>query len=290
MHGFLTIILRSFYDFDLYKQVYSQWKGWAMRYTIGSFALLLVIGLIAGTRILHTQLVQERESGKVSVLEEALRQVADQWPEGSVSDNRLSTLVSGPHAIIIEMEVFGDSIREELITVDTSSATTYANMTTPVLITANEMIIKDSRVDEDNETKIRPLADFFQDIPQPFALNHATMNAYVSDVMVAIQNNIWKFYFVMGAITWLILLPVFVMIRLFLLIPLAVAGLILATFMKRNLDYDASVRVLAMVLIPLTLIEALALIIFGSGVSIWIKVLVPLGVLATLLKTEVPKA
>ncbi|MFZ4125313.1 MAG: DUF1189 family protein [Rickettsiales bacterium] len=289
MKAFLTIILRSFYDFDLYKEVHGQWKGWAMRYTIGVFALLLLVGLIAGTRILHTQFVQERDGGKVSVLEEALRQVADQWPDSTVQNNTLSTSVSGPHAIIIDMEVFGDTIREEVITVDTSGATTYANMTTPILITATDVIAKDTDAGN-NETKIRPLAEFFKDMPQPFALNRTNMNDYVSDLMVAVHANIWKFYLLMGAMTWLVLMPVFVIIRLFLLIPLAVGGLVLANFMKRSLDYDASVRVLAIALIPLTIIEAFALIIFGSGVSMWIKIFVPLGVLAAILNMQAKKA
>ncbi|MBN8543283.1 MAG: DUF1189 family protein [Alphaproteobacteria bacterium] len=289
MNVFLTTILRSFYDFDLYKEVYGQWKGWAMRYTIGVFALLLAIGLVAGTRILHTELVQGREDGKPSVLEDALRQVADQWPESTVTDNTLSTSITGPHAIIIDVEIFGERIREEAITVDTSGATTYANMTTPILITAKEVIAKDDSAEGDNETKIRPLAEFFNNMPQPFTINRANANGFVSDAMVVIHAHIWKFYLLMGAMTWLVLMPVFVIIRLFLLIPLAVAGLVLATFMKRSLNYDASVRVLAMVLIPLTIIEAVALIAFGSGVSTWIKVLVPLGVLAALLTTETKK-
>jgi hypothetical protein len=283
-------ILRSFYDFNFYKNVRNGWTGWALGHTALTFAVIFAIGITFGANLLHTEIVAKRENGRPSVLEEGLRQIASQWPESTVQDDTLTTTVPGAHIIIIDMDMFGESVREELMTIDTSGTTNYANMTTPILINAKEVIVKKDRGAGDNETEIRPLTEFFKDMPQPFVLNAAQMDGYVTLAMEAIAKHIWKFYLLMGAMTWAFMIPLFLFLRILLLIPVAVAGLVLATVMKRELKYDAAIRVIAMALIPLTIIEAFALIAFGSGVSVWIKVLVSLGVLAAILSSETKKA
>lgn len=286
----LRNILRSFYDFSFYKEVRTSWKGWAMGYTTGAFAILLAIGLTFGIAQLHRELVAPRDGGRPSVLEEGMRQIAAQWPHSTLIGNRLISDAPMPHIITVEGEALGERVDEPFITVDTTDTVNYATMTTPILFTSKELIIKKSDRRNVDETKIHSFDTLFKDVPQPMVLDTAKMHELVSMTMSGIHKHGWKVYLMVGLITWLVAIPFLLLMRVLLLIPLGVAGLLVAKFMGRELDYDSSVRVIAVTLIPLSCIEAFALIAFSSGVSIFIKVLVSLGVLAVLLKDEPKKA
>jgi hypothetical protein len=283
-------ILRSFYDLSLYKEVRSTWKGWAMAYTVGVLAMLIAIGMIYTTIVGHTAIFEEREGGRVSVFEEASRQIAAQWPDTVVNDDKLQSDAPMPHIITVDVEAFGERFNEPFITVDTTDTVNYASMTTPVLVTSKEIIIRKKKDDGSYETEIHELAEAFKTVEQPHELNADVMNEHVTQIVAFVNDGIWKFYLLMGFVAWLVLVPIVVLVRILLLIPLALGGLVVATLMRRKIDYDSAVRVIAIALIPLTIVEAFALMVFFSGVSIFIKVLVTLGILYILLKAEPQQA
>lgn len=287
MQKFLRNIGRSFYDFSFYKEVRHHWTGWGVAFTAGVFALLSVIIIIVSVIVIDSELVRERDGGRPSVLEEGLRQIAAQWPDSVVNDNTLTVNAPMPHIITLDVVAFDEPLKEDIITIDTTGQTTYANATTKIVVSATEVTATEDKGAVD-EIKAYSLAELFKDVPQPQILNASVMNDYATAAVTGIQKHIWKFYGFMGAFAWLFLVPILVIVRLLLLIPLAVGGLLLAKIMGRNIDYDAAIRVIAVALIPLTLIEVAAVLVFGagSGVSTLIKIVVSLGVLAALLNTE----
>lgn len=287
---FFRNVLRSFYDLSFYKEVRSNWKGWAIGYTVGVLAILIAIGTVYTTLILNAAVFEEREGGKVSLFEETSRQIAAQWPDSVIDENKLKSDAPMPHIISIDVEAFGERINEQAITIDTTDTVNYATMTTPILITSSEVIIRKKKDDGSYETEIHQLEEPFRSIEQPHELNAAIMNDHVTDTVAFVNDGIWKFYLMMGGVAWLVLIPVVLLLRILLLVPLGVAGLIVAQIMGRSLDYDSAIRVVAVALIPLTIVEAFSLMIFGSGVSIFIKAFVTLGILAMLLKSEPKKA
>lgn len=287
MQTFLRNISRSFYDFSFYKEVRHNWQGWGVAFTAGVFALLSIIIIVVSVIVIDAEIVRERDGGRPSVMEEGLRQIAAQWPDSVVDNNTLTVNAPMPHIISVDIKAFDEPLKQDIITIDTTGQTTYSNATTEVVINATEVSVTKDKGSVD-EIKIYPLKDYFKDVPQPQTLNASVMNDYATAAVAGIQKHIWKFYGFMGAFAWLFLVPILVIVRLLLLIPLAVGGLLLAKLMGRSIDYDASIRVIAVALIPLTLIEVAAVLIFGagSGVSTIIKVVVSLGVLAALLNSE----
>ncbi len=278
---FFTIIFRSFYDLTLYGEVRSSWRGWALGITSLFFALLAAIGITIGMVMLHQALLADQPDGKPGVMAEALGQIADQWPNLRLENNQLSSDAPMPQVISIDVTLFGERIHEDFLTIDTSGTTTYETMKTPMLLTSRELI-----ADQRGERRIRPLAEFFSETEQPKLLDRAFMQGLAERMVNAAETDGWKIALLSGVIVWLFFVPALIFVRYLLVIPVAALGLIAAQIMRRTLSYEASVRVIAVALLPVTLVDAATLFILGSGVSTIIKILVALGVLILLLLRE----
>ena len=116
------------------------------------------------------------------------------------------------------------------------------------------------------------------------------MQNFTTTIVDATRTNAWKLLLFFGIFMWAFLVPILLFVRYLLVIPLATLGLIAAQIMQRPLIYDDSVRVIALALIPLTVIDAATIFIFGSGVSSFIKALVALSVLILVLRRDPKKS
>lgn len=278
---FFTTLFRSFYDLTLYHEVRSSWSGWALGITSLFFTLLAATGITIGMVMLHQALLADQPDGKPGVMAEALGQIAEQWPDLQLANNQLSSDAPMPQVITIDVTLFGERIQEDFLTIDTSGATTYENMKTPMLLTSSELI-----VEQRGEHRIRPLAEVFAETEQPKLLDRAYMQGVAEKMVNAAETDGWKIALFSGVMVWLFLVPALIFARYLLVIPVAALGLIAAQIMRRSLSYEAAIRVIAVALLPVTLLDAATLFIFGSGVSTIIKILVALGVLILLLLRE----
>lgn len=278
---FFTILFRSFYDLTLYGEARSNWRGWALGITSLFFALLAAIGITIGMVMLHQALLADQPDGKPGVMAEALGQIADQWPDLRLENNQLSSDAPMPQVITIDVTLFGERIQEDFLTIDTSGATTYETMKTPMLLTSSELI-----VEQRGEHRIRPLAEVFAETEQPKLLDRAYMQGIAEKMVNAAETDGWKIALFSGVMVWLFLVPALIFVRYLLVIPVAALGLIAAQIMRRSLSYEAAIRVIAVALLPVTLVDAATIFILGSGVSTIIKILVALGVLILLLLRE----
>ncbi len=278
---FFTTLFRSFYDLTLYHEVRSSWSGWALGITSLFFTLLAAMGITIGMVMLHQALLADQPDGKPGVMAEALGQIAEQWPDLRLANNQLSSDAPMPQVITIDVTLFGERIQEDFLTIDTSGATTYENMKTPMLLTSSELI-----VEQRGEHRIRPLEEVFAETEQPKLLDRAYMQGIAEKMVNAAETDGWKIALFSGVMVWLFLVPALIFARYLLVIPVAALGLIAAQIMRRSLSYEAAIRVIALALLPVTLLDAATLFIFGSGVSTIIKILVALGVLILLLLRE----
>jgi hypothetical protein len=281
MKSFFQTLARSFYDISLYQEARSSWTGWLLGLTAVVFAIVCAIGITLGAVVIHHEFLAPRAGGQSSNLEEGLRQIAEQWPTVTLDKDTLTSDAPMPKVIAIDLTIFGARINEDVITVDTSGKTTYQNLTTPILISASELTIH-----KEDETRIRPLSELFSEAKQPLVIDRDYMQNFATTIVDATRANAWKFLLFFGIFTWVVLVPVLLFVRYLLVIPLAALGLIAAQIMRRTLIYDDAVRVIALALIPLTVIDAGAMFIFGSGVSSFIKALVALGVLVLVLQRD----
>lgn len=278
---FFTILFRSFYDLTLYHEVRSSWSGWALGITSLFFALLAAAGMTIGMVMLHQALLANQPDGKPGVMADALGQIANQWPDLRLENNRLSSNAPMPQVITIDVRLFGERFHEDFLTIDTSGATTYETMKTPMLLTSSELI-----VEQRGERRIRPLAEVFAETEQPKLLDRTFMQGMAAHLTGVAEADGWKILFSLGFFLWLFLVPALIFVRYLLVIPVAALGLIAAQIMRRPLSYEAAIRVIAVALLPVTLVDAATLFILGSGVSTIIKILVALGVLILLLLRE----
>jgi hypothetical protein len=289
MMRFFTIIFRSFYDLSLYQEAQKQWTGWTLGLNALFFALLTAVGLTAGGVMLHQALLAERSGGQPSVMEEALGQIANQWPALRLEENQLSSDAPMPQVISLDVTIFGERLREDFLTIDTSGTTSYETMKTPMLLTSKELIFQ-----QRGESRIRPLEEMFKGTEQPTLIDRAFIESNARDLIAAARQGGWQFLLFGGLFIWIFLVPALVLVRYLLVIPLSAIGLIIAQVMRRALSYEAAVRVIALALLPVTLVDTLTLFVLGSGVSTVIKALVALGVLTLLLlrepKTSAPAA
>lgn len=281
MKSFFQTLARSFYDLSLYQQARTSWTGWLIGLSALVFAIVTAIGIALGAVVLHHEMLSPRAGGKPSNFEEVLRQIAEQWPTLTLDNNALSSDAPMPQVIAIDLTLFGERIQEDILTIDISGATSYQNMTTPMLLNTTELVIH-----KDDETEIRPLSELFSKARQPLVIDRDYMQNFTTTIVDATRTHAWKFLLFFGVFIWVFLVPILLFMRYLLVIPLAALGLIAAQIMQRRLTYDDAVRVIALALIPLTIIDTSTIFIFGSGVSSFIKALVALGVLVLVLRRD----
>lgn len=272
-------IARSFYDVTFYQEVRDQWQGWAIGFIFKVYLLLVTVMVIAALLMLHAKVLSDQGDGTPGVLESALLEMAAQWPDMRIEDNEIVVLSPEPATIFAPM-LGEDGKRPAVIIFDTSGETNVDTMTAPILVTKDKVHMKDAK-----KVEIQDLKNATQTMPNPLALDAARMQAYVRTGMDAFHKNTLVYYPLMAIVLIASIVAYLMLMRIILLIPLAFAGWLVARALNAPTDYDKVMRVVCVVLVPVSIIEAVSYLFLQSYVGLWLKTLVAIGIVVLLCRT-----
>lgn len=254
---FIPTFLGSFYSAPMYCELRNS-KGHGLGY---SFMLVLVTLFLtcAAYAPLMNRLHQELfvgVNGKISVMDDVLRQVANQTPIMSVKNEVLSTKVPRAHVIHLKTNVMGNEAEGDAITIDTTGATSYANMKTPILITAHEVITK-----QDNETRIKKFKELGNvgatQNGEPFEITPEIAKDAAETISDLVRDNIRKFYLIVGSVMLIVMGIALYIARIVTLLLLAAGGLLIANILRTKLGFESAMRMAAVSFTPVAVLGAI---------------------------------
>lgn len=273
---FFEMIVGSFHSVELYRRIRRE-ASFNLLYTLGLvFICCLMISVYYGN-VLHRELFVARD-GKPAPFDSMVTQIGDQLPIMTFKDGRLMTKDPQATVITVSGELFEESFENvPLITIDTTGQSTHLTMKTPMLITADELIIK-----TDKETKIQPLSEFSEGGgPSTLLINKAMAQEAAAGIIDVVHRNLTQFYLIAGGIVWFVFALFAYVMRIFMLLVLGLFGLLIGSLLKSPLEFGASVSLAAVSFTPIALLETGLLIGFGYPVhtiTLFIAGLVALGV------------
>jgi len=251
--GFFQTFLGSFYSDALYRKLRTQ-RGSGLGYSILLVLLTLFIGCMLyapDMNRVHRALFVG-ENGRLSAFDDVLRQIAAQTPNMVFENYTLKTVEPGEHVMHLSVDIMGEHVEGEAITIDTSGKTTYSNMKTPVLATANELIVK-----TDKETKVRPYTELAksQDPKVRYFIDKAEAKQVVQDFSKFIKENLSTFYLVIGGVLLLFAIGFLYVMRIFMVLLLALAGLLVANILRKKITFENAMLIAAVSYTPVAILE-----------------------------------
>lgn len=276
---FFRSIARSFYDLSFYQEVRDQWQGWAIGFIFKVYLLLVTVMVTAALFMLHAKVLGDQADGTPGVLESALLEMAAQWPDMRIEDNAIVSLSPEPATIYAPM-MGEDGKRPAIMIFDTSGETNVDTMTAPILVTKDKVHMKDAK-----KVEIQDLKNATQTMPNPLVLDAAKMQAYVRAWMDAFHQGALVYYPLMAIVLIASIVAYLMLMRVILLLPLAFVCWVLARALNTPMDYDKVMRVVCVVLVPVSIIEAVSYLFLQSYVGLWLKALVAIGIVVLLCRT-----
>lgn len=246
-------LIGSFHRPDAYEAARTG-QGWGLVYALFIVALTTLAGVLWLVAYFHSAVLLE-QNGKPPLLKQMVTQIAQQWPEMMIEQDRI--VMHGPtpmpYEIHVAGEIFGEEFSGAFITIDTTGKTTATNMQTPLLITATEIITKGN----DSKRELRPLGELFKSAQQPLHIDEGVILHAADDLYDAIASSIWVLYAIMVPIIWGIFTGLFFIGRMVMLLGLGVIGLVLSRLGGRAMGYMESVRLASLAYTPVAVLSAL---------------------------------
>ena len=254
--NFIRTFIGSFHSARMYHELRKNQSGHGFLYS-----LLLVMVTILLTCVLYAPMAVNGhtllfvgENGRPAVLDSILKQVAAQTPEMTFENQVLNQKTPGAHVIHLKLD-YGTSKEEvDAITIDTSGKTTTANMRTPILVTANEVIVRSQR-----DTKIktfRELTDKDSAKGGPLVIDAEMASAVAADLSELVKDNIMMFYLIVGGIFALFMLAALYVLRMVMMLCLALVGMALASMFNTKASFDELMRLAAVSFTPVAILSA----------------------------------
>ena len=227
------------------------------------YALVLVTLTSLFVTVCYAQFIHRTvfvaHAGQPALLDSVVTQVAGQVPVMTLKGDTLMTKEPIATEIKISGTAFGESFENLVIaTIDTTGQSTHANMHTPVLITATEMIIQ-----SDKETKIKKLSEFTKNGPETILINRAVAEDMAKNFLGFVHANLIKLYLIIGAIVWFFLIVFTFILRIFMLLALGLMGLLIGSLTKQSIPFAALVGLASLSYTPVALLDIALLIGFG---------------------------
>lgn len=251
------LMAQSFYSADAYRKL-RQSSG-----VFFGYALLVVMlctfltSLHIGT-VFHRELFAARGDNAPSLFEDVVQQIAAQTPVMMIRDGVLATRDEGPVTITLRGTAFGESFENfPLAVIDTSGQTTHENMAAPILINAQDIIIK-----TDNKTELKSIREITKDGPSTIIINRAMAEDISKQLIVWMQNNLWIIYLILGGLFWLFFTFGIYVARLCMLLFLGLVGLAIGAATRQKITYETSLRFAAVSYTPVALLHALSSAVF----------------------------
>lgn len=264
--GFFQTFIGSFYSATLYRKLRTE-RGSGLGYSILLVLLTLFIGcaLYAPDMNRVHRAIFVGENGRLSAFDDVLRQIAAQTPNMVFQNYTLKTENPGEHVMHLSVDIMGEHVEGEAITIDTSGKTTYANMKTPILATANELIVKTEK-----ETKVRPyteLAKQTKDPKEAYFIDKNEAMQVVKDFSKFINQNLGTFYAVIGSILLLFAIAFLYVMRIIMILLLALCGLLVANIMRKKISFENAMLMCAVSYTPVAMLELVITKVMGGSVG-----------------------
>ncbi|MFZ4541991.1 MAG: DUF1189 family protein [Rickettsiales bacterium] len=247
----IRLFLGSFYSADTYRAVRTR-GGFHMGYALLVVLACTLVVTIYFTAFVHRELFTSRD-GKPIVFDNVVQQIAGQVPTMTWQNNSLKSSVPGPTVISISSQAFEASYEEfPIITIDTSGQTTRETMKTPVLITDTELMMKDKK-----ETKIQSLSDMVKDSASTLIINRSLIDDSAKRLIEWTHRSLGTIYFILGGVSWFVFATYLFIVRIFMLLALGLAGLLIGSMTKTKLGYEQAVGLAAVSYTPVAILDTI---------------------------------
>ncbi len=275
-----TTLMESFHSAPLYRRVRAK-QSLCLGYTLFLVALsCLLVVLTFGTK-LHHEFFAVRD-GKTPFFDDAVAQVAAQWPNMTLAQQKIVT--QEPKATVIRLSgtLFGVPFENApLLTIDTTGATTHQNMTTPMLLTTDELMYR-----SDRKTEVKSFKDLNVDEKTTLVINRAVAEDSAKSLTQFVHAMLPKLYVLLGGMMWVFATLFFYVLRLFMLVFLGLGGLIIAEVTKDKISFPAAMSLAAVAYTPVALLDTLMLIVTYQPVSTGVLILAGLVALYTAMRVS----
>lgn len=247
---FLRTFCRSFYDPTLYAEAREQSKDNGLLYAFSLVAFTTFIASVVVIYKLH-MLVMVGHEGKPAVFDDVARQIAQQLPGMTVLNGELSVEGRQPLKIYVQTHLLGEDMAGYVATIDTTGATSYRTMDTPILITRTETISRNG--DANNEKiEINPHSKFFGNDKNPKSMTHEQFVQGVEDFIAVVHAKIYLLYLFVGGFMYLFLTFGFFLLRIVMLLALGVVAVIFgnASAGSRGMDFRVGLLLASLAYTP----------------------------------------
>lgn len=264
---FFRTVIESFYSAPLYRQVQMQ-AGHGFMY---SLKLVFVTAILTALLYAPTAQRLHREvfigtQGRPAVMDDVFAQIAAQTPLMMMYHHKLVADERRAHTIRLRAVINGEVLEGDMITVDTTGATTHTNMPTPVLITATDIITQ-----EKNEARIKSFKEILPEDGKPIRITPEYVEAKLGHLSQLIKERLPAFYALIGVVALLVGVFAMYLLRVFLLVVLALGGKLLAALLHVKIGFDGLMRLSAVSFTPVALLGAVITYVTAGSVSVlWI--------------------
>ena len=264
---FLDLFLGSFHSTAAYAHMRYERKGLGLAYNFMFVGLTTLIFAIYAMAMMNTTLFAARD-GKKPLFDDLVLQVVEQLPEMVVKDGAVTVNAPQPHYIRLHIDSLrGQRIEGTLLTIDTTGATTYQNMRTPMLLNRTELVTRNR-----GETKIHAIREYADPAEPAINLDRAKIRQFGNDVIDWVHGHLIKLLLILGIALWIGLTLVLYLLRIFMTLVLGVGGLIIGSITKSPIDYATAIRLSALAYTPVAIADGIVLAMSGTGLPTWMLI------------------
>jgi hypothetical protein len=257
---FLPSFVGSFYDPATYERVRYSERGNGLLYAFTLVSITTFIACIMMLFYVH-QVLLVGNNGKPPVFDDVVHQVAAQLPEMSLINGDLLTSGPQPLKIYIDTTIDGLPIRGPVITIDTSGATSYKNMETPMLITKTETITRQDgdAQNPDGKNEIQSHKKIFGDETKVWHFTHDDFVVMADEFVQKVHSRIFIFYLIFGGFFYLFLTALFFLLRIVMLLALAVVAVIMGNASGRQaMEFSTGLRIASVAYTPVAICSGIS--------------------------------
>jgi len=219
------------------------------------YAMLIVLLCTFAVTVHYTLFIHREvfttQGSKPALFESVVTQIAAQMPPMVLQNNQLMSNDPTPTTIKLNGTAFGENFEGiDIITIDTSGLTTHENMKTPILVTSKDLVFKSER-----ETKIKSIAELTKDGPATMVINRAMIDDLATKTIEGVRGSLTSIYLIFGAIGWFFFAAYMAIMRLFMLLALGLAGLVIGSVSKSPISYASAVGLASVSYAPIAILD-----------------------------------
>ena len=242
----------SFHSAAAYRHMRAK-ANFGMGYALFVVALMtLFVMLYYSLPIYNTAFMAQGD--QPPLFDQLARQVADQAPVMTLKGDTLATKTPDATIITINGHYGQEHFKVPFITVDTTGTTDTDNATTPILVTAKELLVRSK-----DTWKPQPLSDFTKNGPGIILINHAVADELAERAIAYAHSHFFQYFILI----WLFFIICLFVVSFFLLLVLGLIGLLISSFIKSPLSFGAAVGLASLSFTPVALLDAVLLTVFG---------------------------